>query len=74
MTIDSDDAVWTDAVIVDIDNEDAFLSDAIVVDESLDGSDFITMSDDTVMLSDSDMWDISSSDMTFDGVDDIIIL
>lgn len=44
---------------------------AIVIDdssiESFDHSDFITLADDTVMLSDTDMMDLYSTDM--DGAD-----
>ena len=47
------------------------LDDAIVIDdssiESFDHSDFITLADDTVMLSDTDMMDLYSTDM--DGAD-----
>ena len=56
MTLDSDDAILTDAVIVDVDGEND-LSDVVMIDESIDVSDFITLSDDTIMLSDADMLD-----------------
>lgn len=42
VTLDSDDAILTDAVIVDVDGEND-LSDVIMIDESIDVSDFITL-------------------------------
>lgn len=53
VTLDSDDAILTDAVIVGVDGEND-LSDVVMIDESIDVSDFITLSDDTIMLSDAD--------------------
>ena len=61
VTLDSDDAILTDAVIVDVE-----------IDESIDVSDFITLSDDTIMLSDADMLDTYSTDI--DGSDISFIL
>lgn len=55
VTLDSDDAILTDAVIVDVDGEND-LSDVVMIDESIDVSDFITLSDDTIMLSDAECW------------------
>lgn len=66
VTLDSDDAILTDAVIVDVDGEND-LSDVVMIDESIDVSDFITLSDDTIMLSDADMLDTYSTDI--DGSD-----
>ena len=60
VTLDSDDAMLTDAVIVDVDGGND-LSDAVMIDESIDASDFITLSDDTIMLSDADMLDTYST-------------
>ena len=54
VTLDSDDAILTDAVIVGVDGEND-LSDVVMIDESIDVSDFITLSDDTIKLSDADM-------------------
>ena len=78
VTLDSDDAILTDAVIVDVDGEND-LSDVIMIDESIDVSDFITLSDDTIMLSDdtimlsdADMLDTYSTDI--DGSDISFIL
>lgn len=62
VTLDSDDAILTDAVIVGVDGEND-LSDVVMIDESIDVSDFITLSDDTIMLSDADMLD--GSDISF---------
>lgn len=70
VTLDSDDAMLTDAVIVDVDGGND-LSDAVMIDESIDASDFIT-SDDTIMLSDADMLDTYSTDI--DGSDISFIL
>lgn len=69
VTLDSDDAMLTDAVDVDGGND---LSDAVMIDESIDASDFITLSDDTIMLSDADMLDTYSTDI--DGSDISFIL
>lgn len=71
VTIDSDQADWSEAVIVDMDNDDMML-DAVVIDEGFDGTDFITLSDDTIMLSDADMLDMSSG-LDIDGSDIIIL-
>lgn len=70
VTLDSDDAFSTDAVVVDVDNDDAF----VVIDEDLTGQDIITLSDDTIMLSDADMLDMSSGDFDVDGADITILL
>ena len=64
-------AILTDAVIVDVDGEND-LSDVVMIDESIDVSDFITLSDDTIMLSDADMLDTYSTDI--DGSDISFIL
>lgn len=71
VTLDSDDAILTDAVIVDVYGEND-LSDVVMIDESIDVSDFITLSDDTIMLSDADMLDTYSIDI--DGSDISFIL
>ena len=58
-------------LIIDVEGGGVDLGDAIVIDdssiESFDHSDFITLADDTVMLSDTDMMDLYSTDM--DGAD-----
>lgn len=66
VTIDGDEALLADAVVIDVDGGDDFFG-AVVVDDALDCSDFITLSDDTVMLSDADMQDMYSTDI--DGSD-----
>lgn len=71
VTIDSDQTDWSDAVIVDLDNDDMLL-DAVVIDEGFEGADFITLSDDTIMLSDADMLDMSSG-LDIDSSDIIIL-
>jgi hypothetical protein len=63
VTIDDDDSMLSDAVVIDIDADDA-LAGIVVIDESMDSPDFITLSDDTVMLSDADMIDTYSSDIS----------
>ncbi|MDR2969345.1 MAG: hypothetical protein LBV32_07045 [Tannerellaceae bacterium] len=70
VTIDSDQTDWSDAVVIDMDDD--MLSDAVTIDEGFDGDDFIILSDDTVMLSDTDMLDMSS-DLNID-CSDIIVL
>ena len=69
VTLDGNDVM--PAVIIDVEGGGVDLGDAIVIDdssiESFDHSDFITLADDTVMLSDTDMMDLYSTDM--DGAD-----
>ena len=65
VTLDSDDAILTDAVIVDVDGEND-LSDVVMIDESIDVSDFITLSDDTIIdMLDTYSTDIDGSDISF---------
>lgn len=66
VTLDSDDSLMSEAVIVDVDAEND-LSDVVMIDENVDISDVITLSDDTIMLSDADMLDTYSTDI--DGSD-----
>lgn len=67
VTLDSDDSVFSDAVVVDVDGGND-LSDVVVIDnDSMDISDFITISDDTIILSDTDVHDTFLTD--FDGAD-----
>jgi hypothetical protein len=61
VTIDDTDSQFSDAVVIDMDNDDN-LSGIVFMDE--DAPDFITLSDDTVMLSDADMIDSYSSDIS----------
>lgn len=66
VTLDGDDAILTDGIVVDVD-EGNDLSDIVMIDDNLDIPDFITLSDDTVMLSDADVLDTYSTDI--DGAD-----
>ncbi|MBE6301717.1 MAG: hypothetical protein E7085_07705 [Parabacteroides distasonis] len=66
VTLDSDDVILSDAVIVDVDGEND-LSDIVMIDEEGYNSDFITLSDDTIMLSDADVLDTYSTEI--DGSD-----
>ena len=59
VTLDSTDAMPADAVLVDVDNGEMELSDATWVDDT----DFITLADDTEMLSDVDTLDMTDTDM-----------
>ncbi|MDR0430490.1 MAG: hypothetical protein LBH58_08460 [Tannerellaceae bacterium] len=61
VTIDSEDSLFSDAVVIDIDSADN-LGEVVIIDESMDSPDFITLADDTIMLSDADM-DTYLSDM-----------
>ena len=67
VTLDGNEAMPADAVLVDVDNLDANLNDAIAVDEAdfvdVEYQDFITLADDTVMLSDVDTMDMTVTDM-----------
>ena len=71
VTLDSDDAILTDAVIVGVDGEND-LSDVVMIDESIDVSDFITLCDVSFMLSVAEMFCSFSSD--FDVSDISFIL
>lgn len=77
VTLDDNDASLKDeSVLINID-EAVDLGEAVTIDEGMmenvDG-DFITLSDDTVMLSDSDMLDMYSTDMGMDDPDISFIL
>lgn len=61
---DSDFNDVSDGFIVDIDLDGESLSlDAITVDEDHYESDLITLSDDTVFMTDADVIDMSSTDL-----------
>lgn len=69
VTLDSDDFALTDAVVVDVDEGGDMPLGAVVIDEgAMDSSDFITLSDDTVMMSDMDMSDVYSMDIDGDDI------
>ena len=67
VTLDGNDAMPADAVLVDVDKLDADLSEAVMVDDmdfvEVEHEDFITLADDTVMLSDVDTLDMTATDM-----------
>lgn len=62
VTVDSEEAFASDAVVVDVD-EGVDLLDAVTIDEGADSADFITLADDTVMLSDADVADMHTQDL-----------
>ena len=67
VTFDGNEAMPADAVLVDVDKLDADLSEAAMVDDmdfvEVEHEDFITLADDTVMLSDVDTLDLTTTDM-----------
>ena len=67
VTLDGNEAMPADAVLVDVDKLDADLSEAFMVDDmdfvEVEHEDFITLADDTVMLSDVDTLDMTATDM-----------
>ena len=67
VTLDGNEAMPADAVLVDVDKLDADLSEAVMVDDmnfvEVEHEDFITLADDTVMLSDVDTLDLTTTDM-----------
>ena len=67
VTLDGNEAMPADAVLVDVDKLDADLSEAVMVDDmdfvEMEHEDFITLADDTVMLSDVDTLDLTTTDM-----------
>ena len=68
VTLDGEDALPADAVMIDVE-EGASVdlgADVVVAEDDLslaDHADFITLADDTVMLSDTDTLDLYSMDM-----------
>lgn len=60
-----------DAVVVDVEGDGGILEAVMLDDVQVDGTDFITLSDDTVMMSDTDMMDdafsidVDGSDISF---------
>ena len=67
VTLDGNEAMPADAVLVDVDKLDADLSEAVMVDDmdfvEVEHEDFITLADDTVMLSDVDTLDLTTTDI-----------
>ena len=72
VTIDNEESILTDAVIVDMD--DALDLSGVVMIDDADCTDFITLSDDIVMLSDTDMSDLYTIDVDMDGGDISIMI
>jgi hypothetical protein len=69
VTIDHDmEDMQNNAVIIDIDHDGDLLAAVSIDNDAMEG-DFITLADDTIMLSDPDMTDIISSDIIIDDTD-----
>ncbi|MCC8135000.1 MAG: hypothetical protein LIP04_16520 [Tannerellaceae bacterium] len=64
---DSNDLDLSDAVMVDMGNDND-LEGIVMIDESMENADFITLANDTVMLSNSDMIDVYSTDIDDVGI------
>ena len=79
VTLDDNDAYASDeAILINMD-EAVDLGEAVTIDDddmmnNVHDGDFITLSDDTVMLSDADMLDMYSTDMGMDDSDISFIL
>ena len=79
VTLDDNDAFASeDSILINMD-EAVDLGDAVTIDDddmmnNVHDGDFITLSDDTVILSDSDMLDMYSTDMGMDDSDISFIL
>ena len=67
VTLDGNEAMPADAVLDDVDKLDDDLSEAVMVDDmdfvEVEHEDLITLADDTVMLSDVDTLDLTTTDM-----------
>lgn len=73
VTIDNDaNDLQNEAVVIDIDNDGDLLAAVSIDGDAMEG-DFITLADDTIMLSDSDMTDIISSDIIDDSDISVIL-
>lgn len=75
VTIDNEEdaPLLSDAVVVDVDGNDGILDAVMLDDVPVDGTDFITLSDDSVVIPDSDdVSDFISIDV--DGSDTSFIL
>ena len=66
VTLDSDDTLMSDAVVVDVD-DDVDLLGAVTIDD--DAADFITIDDDSLLSSDVDMLDVQTLDIDIEGSD-----
>ncbi len=73
VTIDNEEdaPLLSDAVVVDVDGNDGILDAVMLDDVPVDGTDFITLSDDSVVIPDSDdvsdfiSIDVDGSDISF---------
>ena len=73
VTIDNEEdaPLLSDAVVVDVDGNDGMLDAVMLDDVPVDGTDFITLSDDSVVMPDSDdvsdfiSIDVDGSDISF---------
>ena len=73
VTIDNEEdaPLLSDAVVVDVDVNDGILDAVMLDDVPVDGTDFITLSDDSVVMPDSDdvsdfiSIDVDGSDISF---------
>ncbi len=68
---EEDAPLLSDAVVVDVDGNDGILDAVMLDDVPVDGTDFITLSDDSVVMPDSDdvsdfiSIDVDGSDISF---------
>ena len=63
VTIDNGDFMdASESFIVDVES-DTLSFDAVMLDDDMSGSDLITLSDDTVFITDADVIDMSSIDL-----------
>lgn len=73
VTIDNEEdaPLLSDVVVVDVDGNDGILDAVMLDDVPVDGTDFITLSDDSVVMPDSDdvsdfiSIDVDGSDISF---------
>ena len=73
VTIDNEEdaPLLSDAVVVDVDGNDGILDAVMLDDVPVEGTDFITLSDDSVVMPDSDdvsdfiSIDVDGSDISF---------
>lgn len=73
VTIDNEEdaPLLSDAVVVDVDGNDGILDAVMLDDVPVDGTDFITLSDESVVMPDSDdvsdfiSIDVDGSDISF---------
>jgi hypothetical protein len=75
MIDDVEQAVWTDAVMLSEASE-ILATDAVVIDDNYAGGDFITLREETQMLGQNDIWDMSAADWNQGGGggDDIVVI